>query len=156
MTSGESPPLSECRVGWARTVPSTHISDSLDWRKGLHSIISVFSFTYRPYGTSPGPSWEMLLRGLPREKAADQRFLVPGFGASKVAGRERASQSHPVLAACWAKSLSATTEHLPDHPPYGGHPPILGPGKGQENPLCSGQTVQSLVAIAATAISSSA
>lgn len=39
--------------------------------------------------------------------------------------------------------------------PTAAAPPILGPKEEQENPLCSGQTVQSLVAIAATAISSS-
>ena len=38
-------------------------------------------------------------------------------------------------------------------PSYSSCSPTLGPKQGQENPLCSGQTVQSLVAIAATAIS---
>lgn len=44
---------------------------------------------------------------------------------------------------------------FPQRSPCSARSPILGPEEGQENPLCSGQTVQSLVAMAATAISSS-
>lgn len=68
-------------------------------------------------------------------------------------GREQAFLSCLVLSACWAKGLSGSMEHPPSLRPTAAAPPILGPKEGQENPLCSGQTVQSLVAIAATAIS---